>query len=270
MSNIFSSLKGLGLNYEETTEIYKVKEENQEKKGSDKQDKSTDMTLLLYDKKETCPVCAQGFMSKAVKSNAPRVKSKDTDLFIRYNVINPYFYEVIVCPHCGYSALKSDFNNVRSYQKEKISGKVSTQWKGREYPELFDENIAIERYKLALLNAVIGELNNSTKAVICLKTAWMYRLLGKEQEEKEFLAKSLQGFLIAYENERTPIYGLDRFSLEYLIGEIYRRTGDFVNAKLWLGKVIISKADPKLKDKARDIRDLIIEEEKNSLTYEEN
>lgn len=269
MSKIFSSLKNLGLNYEETTEIYKVKEENQVKNSSENQEKSIDMTMFLYDKKETCPVCAHGFTSKAVKSNAPRVKSKDTDLFIRYNGINPYLYEVIVCPHCGYSALKSDFNNIRSYQKEKIKDKVSTQWKGREYPKLFDENIAIERYKLALLNAVLGELNNSTKAVICLKTAWMYRLLDKEDDEKEFLAKALQGFLIAYENERTPIYGLDRFSLEYLIGELHRRTGDFANAKLWLGKVILSKTDPKLKDRARDIRDLIIEEEKNSLTTED-
>lgn len=269
MSKIFSSLKNLGLNYEETTEIYKVKEENQVKNCDEKQDKSENMALLLYDKKETCPVCAHEFMSKAVKSNAPRVKSKDTDLFIRYKGIDPYFYEVIVCPHCGYSALKSDFYTVRSYQKEKITDKVCSQWKGREYPQIFDENIAIERYKLALLNAVVGELNNSTKAVICLKIGWMYRLLGKKQEETEFLTKALQGFLIAYENERTPIYGLDRFSFEYLIGELFRRTGDFINAKLWLGKVIISKADLKLKEKARDIKDLITEEEKNSFVSEE-
>ncbi|HBA03045.1 MAG TPA: hypothetical protein DCW51_03225 [Clostridium sp.] len=51
----------------------------------------------------------------------------------------------------------------------------------------------------------------------------------------------------------TPI---NIYSLQYIIGELYRRIGDYTNAKLWLGRVIVSKTDQKIKDKARDMRDL--------------
>ncbi len=98
----------------------------------------------------------------------------------------------------------------------------------------------------------------------------MYRLLENKEDEKAFLERALQGFVIAYENERTPIYGLSIYSLQYIIGELYRRIGDYTNAKLWLGRVILSKADQKLKDKARDMRDLAkdLEIKANEATYE--
>lgn len=78
-----------------------------------------------------------------------------------------------------------------------------------------------------------------------------------ETEEKSFLDKALQGFLIAFQKEPTPIYNLDKYSLMYLIGELYRRTGDYGNAKYWMGQVITSIGAPyKVKEKARDMRDL--------------
>lgn len=260
-NKIFSSLEYLGLNYEDNIELYKKKEDKDDKHDKGTKDTKTDINTLLYDKKVNCPVCLQTFNSRVVRAYAPRMKSKDTDAFIRYEGINPYFYEVIVCPTCGYAALKSDFQKIESYKRETILIKISNQWHGKEYPQIYNEEIAIERYKLALLNAVLGEFKDSTKAILCLKIAWMYRLLENEEEENDFLKRALQGFLIAYENERTPIYGLNRYSLEYLIGELYRRTEDYTNAKLWLSKVILSGADQKLKDRARDMRDLSKEEE---------
>lgn len=256
MNNIFSSLKSLGLNYRDDLEIYTKKEGKEPLEGKKEKENGEEINKFLYDKKVTCPVCLKSFTCRVVRSNAARVKSKDTDAFIRYEGVNPYFYEVIVCPTCGYSALKGDFAKLKSYKREVILSKIGNQWKGKVYPQSYNVEIAIERYKLALLNAVLGELKDSTKAVLCLKIAWMYRILEKQEDEKEFLKRSLQGLLIAYESEHAPIYGLNRYSLEYLIGELYRRTGDNVNAKLWLGKVILSRADQKLKDKARDMRDL--------------
>jgi len=256
VNKIFSSLKSLGLNYEDNIELYTKEKDKHDEGTKDEKSTKVDINTLLYDKKVTCPVCSKTFTSRTVKAYVPKVKSKDTDAFIRYDVINPYFYEVLVCPECGYAALKSDFQKIESYKCEIILANVGDKWKGKEYPQIYDEEIAIERYKLALLNAVIGEFKDSTKAVLCLKIAWMYRLLENKEYEREFLERALKGFLIAYEKERTPIYGLSIYSLQYMIGELYRRIGDYANAKLWLGRVIVSKADQKLKDKARDMRDL--------------
>ncbi|MEG1257270.1 DUF2225 domain-containing protein [Clostridium sp.] len=256
MNKIFSSLECLGFNYEDDIELYTKKEEKYDEGTENKKETKIDINTLLYDKKITCPVCLKTFDCRVVKCYVPRVKSKDTDSFRRYEGVNPYFYEVLVCPTCGYAALKGDFHKIESYKREVILVKISNKWQGKEYPQIYDIEIAIERYKLALLNAVLGEFKDSKKAVLCLKIAWMYRLLEKQEDEKEFLERALQGFLIAYEKERTPIYGLSRYSLEYLIGELYRRIGDYINAKIWLGRVITGRADQKLKEKARDMRDL--------------
>lgn len=255
MSNIFSSLKFLGFNNADKLDLY-AKKEGEKKAAAEKKEVKVDIRTLLYDKQVTCPVCSRIFKSRVVKTSAPKVKSRDTDGCVRYETINPYFYDVLVCPVCGYAALKVDFPKIKSYKKEIILMKIGNQWQGREYPDLYDEELAIERYKIALLNAVVGEFKDSTKATLCLKIAWMYRLLEKEKEEIEFLKKAVEGFLIAYESEDTPVYGLSDYSLMYLIGELYRRIGDYDNANQWLGRVIVGRADQKLKDKARDMRDL--------------
>ncbi|SFU46154.1 hypothetical protein SAMN04487886_103320 [Clostridium sp. DSM 8431] len=142
--------------------------------------------------------------------------------------------------------------------------KISNEWHGREYPLIYTEEIAIERYKLALLTAVVADFKDSRKAILCLRLAWMYRLLKKENEEQFYLGKALEGFINAYESEDTPIYGLDTYSLMYLIGELYRRTGKISESVKWFSNVITSRgANYKVKDKARDMRELAMQTMKN-------
>lgn len=220
-------------------------------------DKNVDIKDLLYDKKVHCPVCEFDFSTKVVKVHGPRIQSKDSDFFIRYSKINPYFYDVWICPCCGYAAMKSNFEKLRSFQKELIQKNISINWKGQSFPELFDEKIAIQRYKLALVNAIVSESRNSVMAMISLKIAWMYRLLEDEKNELSFLGKALNGFLEAYESEPFPIFGMDQHSLMYLIGELYRRTGNYEKSMLWLGNIVVSTIAPaRIKEMARNMRNL--------------
>ncbi len=212
----------------------------------------------LFFKEITCPVCNNKFKTLAVKVDAPRIKSRDSDLFIRYSNENPYFYEVWVCPSCGYSALKVDFEKIRRYQIELVKDKITSKWVNREYPIPFNEKVAIERYKLALLNAVVIESKESTKAMICLKIAWMYRLLSDDDNEKNYLNQALLSFNDTYINEKLPVYGLDKFSIMFLIGEINRRIGEEEKAFRWFSEVITSIGSPqKVKEMARDGKDKI-------------
>lgn len=259
MNKIFSSLKVLGFNDVEDLEIYS-KEEQEKKEKKKEKEKEIDINTLLYDAKVKCPVCSTQFTSRVVKTSAVRIESRDSDTFIRYKTINPYFYDVWICPICGYANLKADYYKIKSYQKEIIKMKISNQWRGKKYPPIYDAKIAIERYKLALLNAVLGEFKDSSKAIICLKIAWIYRIQECKSEEKDYLRRALEGFLLAYKNEDTPFYGLDSYSLMYLIGELYRRIDDYENANQWFGKVITSiGAGHKIKEKARDMRELSLE-----------
>lgn len=221
----------------------------------------TDVLNHLFDKQIICPVCNSHFKTKTVKSKSPRVISKDSDFFIRYSVVNPYFYDVLLCNSCGYAALRSDFDNIKTYKKELVLSNVTPKWKPRDYPDILDEKLAIERYKLALLNALLLNLADSTKAMISLKIAWMYRLLNNTEQEKVFLTQALDGFNNAYIYEVFPIYGLQRDSLMYLLGELNRKSGHYPEALQWFSKTIVSvNSSYKVKELARIGRDLIKDE----------
>jgi uncharacterized protein (DUF2225 family) len=221
----------------------------------------TDILNHLFDKQVVCPVCNAHFKTKTVKSKSPRVISKDSDFFIRYSVVNPYFYDVIICNSCGYAALRSDFDNIKMYKKELVLSNVTPKWKPREYPDILDEKLAIERYKLALLNALLLNLADSTKAMLSLKIAWMHRLLNNTDQETVFLKQALEGFNNAYIYEVFPIYGLQRDSLMYLLGELNRKLGNYQEALQWFSKTIVSvNSSYRVKEMARNGRDLIKDE----------
>ncbi|HCW54647.1 MAG TPA: DUF2225 domain-containing protein [Clostridium sp.] len=195
----------------------------------------------LFDKNVTCPVCSSTFKTKVVKSKSARIVSKDSDFFIRYSPkINPYFYDVWICNSCGYSALKSDFDEIRTYRKELVMSNITPKWQARVYPDILDEKLAIERYKIALLNAILTDAPESTKAMISLKIAWMFRLLGNEAQENAFLGQALNAFTEAYTKEIFPIYGLQRDSMMYLLGELNRRMGNYDEALVWFSKTIVN------------------------------
>ena len=142
------------------------------------------------------------------------------------------------------------------------------------YPEVYDVHIAIERYKLSLLNYVIINSKSSKKAINCMKLAWMYRLLDTEdakEMELIFLKQALEGLSDAYYSEAFPIYGMDKYSVMYLIGELNRRIGNTENSLVWFSNVITTpNVKQNLKELARDMKDLIKEEEAALLAATDN
>jgi len=228
------------------------------------------LNSLLYSTKVTCPVCDNVFNATTVKSSAYRIINKDSDFFIRYSLINPYFYDVWVCNSCGYTAMKSDFKTLRKIEIDLVYKLITPKWRGRTYPKIYDVNIAIERYKLSLLNYVIINAKASKKAINCLKLAWMYRLLGTEnakEMEQRYLTQSLEELCGAYYVEAFPLYGMDKYSIMYLIGELNRRTGHSDQSLIWFSNVITTPdVKNKLKELARDMKDLIKKDETTNAT----
>lgn len=264
--DIFSGLEDLGFDNVKDVELYE--KEKVEEKSDNKASKNISEANMLYEKEIECPICKTKFKVKAVKTSYYKIYKKDSDFFLRYAYVNPYFYDVYVCNTCGYSAMKVDFNKIRDFEKESIIKNISIKWKCKEYAPIYDVEIAIQRYKLALLNYCAIKSKSSKKAMTCLKIAWMYRILENNENENKFLKNALIGFEEAFFNESFPIYGLDKFSCMYLIGEINRRVGNNKEALKWFGQVlVVPGAKVKIKDMARDQRDLIREEEKIKLEY---
>lgn len=212
----------------------------------------------LYNKKITCPVCENIFDVKVNKAKKAIMTGKDSDFFIRYKVINPYFYEIWLCPYCGYAAMKNEFPLIKNTQKEKIKSKITSKWTPRKYPDVYDEIVAIDRFKLALLTSIVIDSKESTKAMLSLKIAWMYRLLEKKEEEIDYLKRAIEGLNSTYYNENLPVYGIDQFNILYLIGELNRRIGKNQEALKYFSELLVERnASQKLKEMARDMKDII-------------
>ncbi|MBC8059353.1 MAG: DUF2225 domain-containing protein [Clostridiaceae bacterium] len=270
--NLFAGLEDLGIDNINNIGVFKKADEKVEEADTAKivLSQIEKEKIHIYDKEVKCPVCESTFKVRMVKSASPRVQKKDGDFYIKYDIVNPYFYDVWICNNCGYSSMKVDFNKIKEYQKALISTKITSKWQGKSYPEVFDVNIAIERYKLALYNSVIMEAASSRKAMNCLKIAWMYRLNEDKDTELVFLTEAIEGFNDAFINEATPLYGMDDSTLMYLIGELYRRVGDSENANIWFSKVISGRnIDQKIKEMARTQKDFIKEVEQNNKRAQE-
>ena len=213
---------------------------------------------LIYIKELTCPVCGKVISLPVAKSSYARIKRRDTDFYIEYEKINPYFYDIWLCTECGYAALKKDFENIKRSNIEIIKQTISKRWVARKYPDIYDVNIAIERFKMALLNYCAINSKDSQQGYVCLKLSWMYRLKGDAENEKSFQQRALISFGNAYSKENFPLFGMDKPTVQYLIGELNRRLGNTEDAMRWLGEVIVSReAAASLKDKARDQREEI-------------
>lgn len=255
MNEIFSGLEDFGFN--NLNEIKLYDDENKEESQIKKTDEFNEENFL-YDKTYSCPVCNRSFKARSVKIGKIRLVGKDTDLMPFYENINPLFYDVAICPYCGYGAMISYFDKLRSYQAELILKNITPKFKPKAYPNIYDVDIAIERFKYSLLICAVKNAKSSEKAYNCLKLSWMYRLKNDSENELRFLEFALIGFKEAFEKESFPICNMDQHTLMYLIGEIARRLGKNDEALLWFGKVIVSRSvKPRIKDMAREQKELI-------------
>ena len=140
---------------------------------------------------------------------------------------------------------------------------------------------AILRHQLALANAIVKKAKNSEKAYTCLKMAWLFRgkreTLPKEtkdydkvvadlkKEEDDLLGKAYEGFMTAFSRESFPMCGMDEMTVTFLVAELARRTGKYEESGRWISKVLTSRsANERIKNKARDIKELLNEDKKRA------
>ena len=75
------------------------------------------------------------------------------------------------------------------------------------------------------------------------------------------MKNAYEGFLNAMQTENFPICGMEEMTFLYVTADLARRSGEKEQAIKILGTVITSRsATAKLKDKARDLKDIMLEE----------
>lgn len=220
---------------------------------------------VLYDKNHSCPVCDTHFTSKAIRSRKNTIVSTDSDLYRHFTVVNPIIYDIIVCPHCGYAALENSFLNLRPTQIEWLKKEIGAKYTPTLYPEILNENQAINRYKLALLSAMVKKSRIGERAYLCLKIGWLYRDLEDKDNETLYLNHAKRDLIAAFNTEPFPIFELNEMTTMFIIAELSRRSGELEQALRWVGDLIIERALPvPLRQRVEDLRNTVRDEMKDT------
>ncbi len=279
---LLSGLGALGLGNLENATLY---ESNDTKKNAKKADQKPETVELkeedmLFDKSYTCPVCDKEFKAKTIRAGRIRMLGTDMDLRPKYEGIDMMKYETIACPHCGYAALSRYFKYMTSMQMKMIRTSICANYHPHPMDgDTYTHEEALERYKLTLANAIVKKAKASEKAYICLKTGWLIRGMGEALDpseteyaakkdayakmEKEYLKNALEGFISARQSESFPMCGMDETTVDYLIAILALECEQYDLSLKLLGVIIASKeANSRVKDKARDAKDVLREKMK--------
>ena len=267
-------LDGLGLKNLEGMELFeeKKKEEAPEKAKAP----VIQETDYLFDKSYECPVCYEKIKARTVKAGKARLIKSDMDLRPVYEYIEPLKYDVILCPHCGYATLTRYFGGLTASQIKSVRENISSSFHSPEPAgDIYTYEEAINRYKLCLASTIVKRGKASEKAYICLKAGWLLRSMGEEldrkepdynkklqsirEQEREFLKNALEGFITARQSESYPICGMDEMTLEYLIAVLAMEFEQYEIASKLISNVLISpSANPRTKDRAREIKEELV------------
>ena len=278
MAGLLSGLEKLGLEGWGDLDIFGSDEDKKTKKREPevvKQPVILSEEDFIYDKTFNCPVCGKEAVSKVMKTSKAKSIGMDADLRPKYDGIDSQKYDVVLCKRCGYSALTRYFEGLMPAKAKLIKENITPNVTLTKYDtETVSYDEAMERYKLALACAVVSRAKASEKAYICLKSAWTLRGYQEElaeqggaddkiealkAQEKEYLQNAYTGFIEARKTENFPIAGMDEKTLDYLLAQLAYTFGQMdVAAKLVAGILGSNSVSPRIKDKARDLKDLIL------------
>lgn len=279
--NLLAGLSKLGLGNLENTSIYEEPKDDKQDGKQEKEVHKVEEKDLIFDRTFECPLCDAKVTSKVMKSGKAKLLRTDKDLRPVYEGIDAQKYDVVVCPKCGFSAITRYFVPMPAGQakliKENISSKVHlTPHTG----EIYTYEQALERYQLALANAVVKQGKASEKAYCCLKAAWLLRGWQEElaadeenkekiaelkEAEKEYLQNAMDGFSTAKASESFPVCGMDENTVDYLLAVLSFWAGKYDVASRLIAALLTSPtASARVKDKARDLKDEIVAELKKA------
>lgn len=208
----------------------------------------------FYTKHYTCAFCGTKFPSLVVKSKNVRLVKTDSDFCPYYRTENPLFYEVVVCPKCGYAFNQEMPKKLSDRERATLAQQLPEIRRPLKFDGRRNLSLAVEAFcaAIACLEAIGGKRLLLGK--LYLKTAWLYRASGNEAEERGYLEKALWYFDEAYRTEHSPDPALE-LNLLYLLGDLSLRLGFDDAAARWLSKILTHpkrSVNPQIVSRTRD------------------
>jgi uncharacterized protein (DUF2225 family) len=206
------------------------------------------MSTALWTKKMTCPFCSKEFETTRLRASAIRVKEKWTDFGSLYEGPSPTVYSITACPHCMVAARNEEFERFNGGYEPKLMefskrARVNAAAKAELFAlgELSVEQ-SVKRHELAIAchrmraHSEAGEL-----AGLYLHIVWMYRSNGNPESERKYLQPAMEAYKEFYEKGSKLPEKLGEPGVVYLVGELYRRMGNYREARVYFAKALASK-----------------------------
>jgi uncharacterized protein (DUF2225 family) len=185
----------------------------------------------------SCPICGNNFQSQAVvTTNA--FGGKRTDFHERAAGMQPLAYLIHMCDGCGYSGGERDFT-----REAEISPLLKEHVLNELTPTLALEATGSEKYEAAAKVAEWQGLEDRQIADLLLRAAWCCVDEGDIEAERYFRRHAAWAFeraLMKYDG----VPDEERAILTYLVGELWRRTGDLGQSEKWFDRVEDEIVDP--------------------------
>lgn len=193
-----------------------------------------------YNKNIECINCKEAFTTTKVRSRFVRVTSYESDFKPIYSdpEVNSLFYNVAVCPHCGFSFTDDFSPYFAPGTKEVIAKQITSQWNDRSFSLERTIDEAIETYKLAYLSAMFKKEKALAVAGLTLRIAWLYRDKGETEEETRFLTIARDLYTEAYSAGDYAGTQMSETRVLYLMGELSWMIGDKEEAIRSFSRVI--------------------------------
>ncbi|WP_342468413.1 DUF2225 domain-containing protein [Ureibacillus sp. FSL K6-3587] len=194
------------------------------------------MNYDYYESKVVCNFCKKQYTTYKVRPGRYKAAGQDSDFMPIYEGLNPLFYEVAVCPHCGYALHKSmtrtygPFMSLIEEDYIKKLQKVMDLCKERTVAE------AIASFQLAYLVAKVSMEEPLILANFAMKIAWLYRLIHDKESENRYLHAARDLFNKSHTKSKES-----EERIQYLIAEISLRLGDIEDAKRGFSRLITGK-----------------------------
>ena len=192
-----------------------------------------------------------------IRTRFVRTASHESDFKPIYSNLqaNPLYYNIAVCPICGFSFTEEFSPYFPPGTQDEIHNRITVKWSGRSFGSERNEDEAIETYKLAYLSAMYKREKAITIAGLLLRIAWLYRDKKYTEEELRFLAMAKNNYINCYSEGDYIGTQMSELRVLYLIAELARRLGDNKEAVRYFSRVLEQQrnsTEPQIIKMARD------------------
>lgn len=179
-----------------------------------------------------CPCCGNLFSSQTWRSSNTFGQSS-TDLHRRAIGIQSLHYELHTCMECAFTGYPRDFDEAYDLT---ISPDLLQRIREQLAPQLHSEDGIFPGKKFELA-ACIAEWQGASAVAIgdlYLRAAWCCADEERREDEFYYRRQAIDYFTRSLQGAEIPHEGVAIYT--YLVGELYRRTGDRDNATLWFNR----------------------------------